>query len=139
MNRLQQLLIQHESLELKPYQDSEGKWTIGVGRNLDDVGISENEALILLSNDIKRCEQEARQFPWFKYLTEVRQDVILSMLFNLGLKRFNGFKKFKSAILKGDYKAAATEMLDSKWAGQVKGRANALAKMMETSTYPDLI
>ena len=110
-----------------------------MGRNLDDVGISENEALILLANDIKRCEQEAMQFPWFKYLTEVRQDVILSMLFNLGLKRFNGFKKFKSAILKGEYKAAATEMLDSKWAGQVKDRAKVLAKMMETNTYPDLI
>lgn len=116
-----------------------GKLTIGVGRNLDENGISENEALILLANDIKRCEIEASQFAWFRYLSPVRQDVILCMLFNLGLPRFKGFKKMISAIQKGDYIEAADQMLDSKWAEQVGDRAETLATMMETNKYPDLM
>jgi len=52
MQRLQNTLEHHEGLRLKPYKDSVGKLTIGIGRNLDDVGISKSEALLLLQNDI---------------------------------------------------------------------------------------
>lgn len=124
---------------MKPYKDTEGKLTIGSGRNLDDVGISESEALMLLANDIRRCQVEANQFAWFKYLSPVRQDVILSMLFNLGITRFKGFKKLISALIRSDYKSAADEMLNSKWRVQVKDRAVELANMMELNKYPDFI
>ncbi len=44
-NRLRQMLIRHEGLRRKPYRDTVGKLTIGAGRNLDDVGITREEAL----------------------------------------------------------------------------------------------
>lgn len=129
--RLRKLLIQHEGIRLKPYFDTEGKITIGVGRNLDDMGLTEMECMILLSNDIARVEAEAVfHFPWYKSINMNRQNVILSMLFNLGLTKFKLFKKFIQAMVNQDYNTAADEMLDSQWAKQVGLRARELATMM---------
>ena len=50
------MLKRHEGLRLKPYQDTIGKLTIGYGRNLDDRGISKEEAEYLLRNDISRVK-----------------------------------------------------------------------------------
>lgn len=128
---LEELLIKHEDLRLKPYKCSAGKLTIGVGRNLEDNGITEEEALYLLRNDIETCEREASRYPWFETLSPKRQNVIISMIFNLGLYRFSQFKNMISAIENEDYSEAAHQMLDSKWAEQVGKRAVELAQMME--------
>ena len=45
-------LITHEGMELKVYKDSLGIETIGIGRNLVDSGVSEEEARYLCNNDI---------------------------------------------------------------------------------------
>lgn len=137
--RFRSLLVRHEGLRLKVYKDSVGKATIGCGRNLDDVGISQLEAMFLLSNDIDRVHKEAVQgFAWFKSLDLVRQDVILSLLFNLGMPRLMGFKKMLQAVAVQDYERAAAEMLASKWREQVGRRAEELAQMMRTGKYIDL-
>lgn len=133
MNReaLKALIIRHEGLVLKPYKDTVGKLTIGVGRNLDDVGISTIEANFLLDNDLARVISECRdQFSWFNELDDSRQNVICDMVFNMGMPRFLGFQKMLAAIDKKDWKAAADEMLMSRWAGQVGKRATELAQMM---------
>ena len=128
-------LIKHEGLELKVYKDSVGIETIGIGRNLVDRGITEEEARYLCQNDIDIVEQElSRNFPVVTYLDDVRQRVLLDMAFNLGIPRLSKFKNMWAAIHCGDYATAATEMLDSKWARQVKGRAKKLSQMMETGT-----
>ncbi len=130
------LLIRHEGLRLKAYKCTEGKTTIGVGRNLDDVGITKAEAIMLLENDIKRVDREAlQQFPWYKNLDYVRKDVIISMIFNMGLHGFMQFKKAISAMAFKNYDLASKEMLDSKWAKQVEGRAHELSQMMLTGKY----
>lgn len=129
---LRELLIKHEGLRLKPYVDTVGKLTIGVGRNLDDVGISKDEALFMLDNDIEKCEAELKQFDWFNNLDEVRQIVLLDMAFNLGIPRLLKFKKTIQYIQDCDFENAAKEMLDSIWAKQVKGRALELSEMMRT-------
>jgi lysozyme len=129
---LRELLIKHEGLRLKPYVDTVGKLTIGVGRNLDDVGISKDEALFMLDNDIEKCEAELKQFDWFNNLDEVRQIVLLDMAFNLGIPRLLKFKKTIQYIQDCDFENAAKEMLDSTWAKQVKGRALELSEMMRT-------
>ena len=129
-NQLKEMLIEHEGLRLKPYKCSAGKWTIAVGRNLDDLGITEEEAMHLLKNDVARVENELSQLPWFHELNETRKNVVIDMCFNLGLSRFLGFKKTIAAIEMGDYEEAAIEMLDSKWAIQVGNRAKKLAWMM---------
>jgi len=136
MERLRKLLIKHEGLVLKPYHCTAGHLTIGVGRNLDSCGISEAEALMLLHADIERVHQEAvSTLPWFKSISVTRQDVVLSMIFNLGMTRFLEFKKMIKAITDGDFEKAANEMLVSKWAGQVGIRASDLALMMKTDRY----
>lgn len=130
--RLFDMLIKHEGLVLKPYQCPAGKTTIGVGRNLEDNGIDEREAMFLLSNDVARCYEEAGQFAWFAHLNDFRQEVVISMIFNLGISRFKGFRKTIAALEAGDYDTAAKEMLDSRWAQQVGKRADELAEIMKS-------
>lgn len=127
---IEHLLIRHEGLRLKPYLDTVGKLTIGVGRNLDDMGISEAEALHLLRNDIETHRRELGRFPWFQRLDDTRQAVILNMHFNLGAARFNSFRKMIECLEEGDYVSAAGEMLNSRWAAQVGDRARELSTMM---------
>ncbi len=134
--RLKEMLIRHEGLRLKPYRDSVGKLTIGVGRNLDDVGISEEEALYLLENDIRRAEKIAVECAsshgvLFESLPEDAQLVLIDMAFNLGYK-LKGFKKMFSALKRRDFDEAAWEMLDSRWARQVGKRATELAEIMRS-------
>ncbi len=137
MTRLQEMLIRHEGLRLKPYRDTVGKLTIGVGRNLDDMGITREEALMLLDHDIVWVRREvARAFPWFADLNPVRKNVVLNMVFNIGLPRFRQFKKTIAAIRAKNWERAAREMLDSRWARQVGRRARELAAMMKSGKYP---
>ena len=60
MKRLIAMLQRHEGLRLKPYKCTAGKLSIGYGRNLDDMGISEVEAMVMLRHDIEQCYQELR-------------------------------------------------------------------------------
>ena len=129
MDKLMDELIRDEGLRLKVYLDSEGIETIGVGRNLQR-GITRDEAMLLLNNDIRYAIQEAMTFPWYENLTEQRKRVIVNMIFNLGLTRFSGFKNTIRYLEMGDYEAASEEMLDSKWARQVGVRATRLSDMM---------
>ena len=135
MNNLKQMLIEHEGLRLRPYQCSAGKLTIGVGRNLEDRGISSDEALMLFDNDMKDAIKDAMTLKWFPKLNPARQGVIVDMIFNLGLGRFLLFKKTTALMAVGDYEGAAAEMLNSKWAGQVGKRATRLAQMMTTGKW----
>lgn len=132
-DELKKDLLKHEGLRLKPYKDTVGKLTIGIGRNLDDVGISEEEAFYLLENDIKKVvDQVTKRFKWFQDLNDVRQDVILNMVFNLGIKKFSEFKMTIYFLEEKQYDQAAIEMIESSWATQVGQRAKELSKMMLT-------
>lgn len=136
MTRLVKMLVRHEGLRLKPYLDSVGKLTIGVGRNLDDVGISEDEALHMLRNDLATAQAAvSKALPFLWTLSEARSDALIDMALNLGEPRFRGFKKMIAAIERRDFEAAAREMLDSKWARQVGARSQELAEMVRTGSY----
>ena len=132
MNRIKSQLVRHEGLRLKPYRCTAGKLTIGVGRNLDDCGISQKEAYALLDNDIRNCEQHLlEEIPLiYSTLDEVRQSVLLNMCFNLGLKGLLGFNNTLTFIAAGDWERAANGMLASKWAKQVGLRAIELSETM---------
>jgi len=135
VQKLIENLKRHEKLRLKPYLCSEGKITIGFGRNLEDMGISEKEAEMLLMSDIQRCYEELDVFSWFHDLDQVRQEAMVNMLFNLGLPTFLEFKRTLKFMAEGAYSQAAEEMLDSKWVRQVGDRASELAYMVETGQY----
>jgi len=124
-------LTRDEGYRCKVYLDSVGIETIGIGRNLVDVGVSKEEAQYLLSNDIKGAVRDAQGFSWYGELSPVRKRVIVNMLFNIGLTRFKKFKKTIRYIDSGDFGSASVEMLDSMWARQVGIRAKRLSKMMK--------
>jgi len=125
------MLVLHEGLRLRPYRCTAGKLTIGVGRNLDDNGITQAEAFALLENDIIAVEADLdRTWPWWRQMTDPRQQVLADMCFNLGVNRLGGFVNTIAAMKRGDYEAAADGMLASLWASQVGRRAQRLAKMM---------
>jgi lysozyme len=127
----------HEGERLKPYRDTVGKLTIGVGRNLEDRGITAQESAMLLANDISREERELiNALPWVAQLDEVRQRVLLDMAFNMGIVGLLAFKRTLATIQAGDYQAAASMMLDSRWAKQVGQRAERLSRMMATGKTP---
>lgn len=136
MNNIRSLLTLHEDERLKPYKDTVGKLTVGVGRNLDDVGISHEEAQYLLTNDLIRVDQGLATLPWTAKLDPVRYAVMQDMCFNLGLPRLKGFKKFLAAMAASNWQTAGVEMLDSLWAKQVGRRATRLRDMVLTGQWP---
>lgn len=135
-DKLTEMLVDHEGMRRKPYRCTAGKLTIGVGRNLDDRGISPDEAMYMLANDVKDARRElSAAFPWFDKLDDVRQSVLIDMHVNLGLSRLQGFRNTLALIGVGKYEAAAQEMLNSKWAEQVGRRAQRLSRMMATGRW----
>lgn len=142
-------LRRDEGERLKAYKDTVGKWTIGVGRNLDDVGtapltrtvadvkangISADESAQMLAHDLDRVDGDLdKHLPWWRGLDPVRQRVLVNMCFNMGIGGLCGFVNTLSRVHGGQYAAAAEGMLLSKWARQVGARATRLAAMMRTS------
>ena len=139
MTKLEEQLIKHEGYRKHPYIDTVGKLTVAIGRNLDDVGITKEEAVMLLRSDLKHCEEDlAGTLPWFQTLDPVRQDALMNMCFNLGIVRLTGFKNMLEALKEGRYHDAAREALDSKWAKQVGKRADDISHMIRNGEYPDV-
>ena len=150
-------LVKHEGLRLQVYQDTLGIDTIGIGRNLKDRGISKEEldeldiptidhvyeygiteadAMLLAENDVQIVEEELlRAHPCVEDLDAVRQLVLVDMAFNMGVPRLCKFKKMWAAIEAKDFPTAAKEMLDSRWANQVKSRSTKLAHAMHHGEF----
>lgn len=135
MKRLIEQLKRHEGVSKWAYEDHLGYITVGVGRCLDPeigLGLSDKEIDYLLQNDIERCYKELECLSWFPDLDPIRQEALVNMVFNLGLTRFLQFKKTLAYMAEGRYPEAADEMLDSKWARQVKNRAIEISEMIRT-------
>jgi len=154
---LLQELVKHEGLRLQVYQDTLGIDTIGIGRNLKDRGISKEEldeldiptidhvyeygiteadAMLLAENDVQIVEEELlRAHPCVEDLDAVRQLVLVDMAFNMGVPRLCKFKKMWNAIHEKKFDAASKEMLDSRWANQVKSRSVKLANAMHNGAF----
>ena len=150
-------LIVSEGLRLQVYKDTLGIDTIGIGRNLEDrgitteeladldiptiehvyeYGITEADAVYLATNDVQIVEEElVRAHPCVDRLDSVRQLILIDMAFNMGVPRLCKFKNMWAAVHNEDYPTAAKEMLDSRWARQVKGRATKLANAMHNGEF----
>ncbi len=132
LERIKEQLVRHEGLRLKPYRCTAGKLTIGIGRNLDDCGISQTEAYVLMENDILNCEKQLLdEIPEiYNGLDEFRKSVLLNMCFNLGIGGLLEFNNTLAYVAAGDWERAANGMLASKWAKQVGRRAIELSELM---------
>jgi lysozyme len=106
--------------------------TIGVGRNLDDRGITRDEALYMLGNDITITMKDLDAvIPEWRYLDEPKARALANMCFQLGRVRFCQFTKMIAAIRKHDFAEAGREARDSLWYKQVPNRAERVIKMLE--------
>lgn len=129
-------LKRHEGLRLKPYKCTADKLTIGVGRNLEDVGISEEEAEMLLQNDIQRATvQIQKEFPWTTELDEVRFAALINFTFNVGIGTVGKFVNAMALLRDGSYDMAADEFLNSRWAKQVGQRAVDVTDQIRTGEW----
>lgn len=133
------LILEHEGEVLHAYEDSRGYLTIGVGRLIDrrlGGGISHDESMFLLDNDIAKAREECGTFPWFSALDEVRQAAMIDLTFNLGLTRLRRFVRFLAAMAVSDWPLAADELLDSNWFKQVARRGPRIVGMIDSGQWP---
>jgi lysozyme len=148
----QKVLTRHEGYRANPYKDSVGVLTVGIGFNLERAEapgllaaegidynqvvsgrrpISKDEAWRLAANDVNTAAADAaRIFPNFGSLPAGVQEVLVNMAFNLGGTKLSKFVRLREAVAAGDFPRAAEYMMQSKWAGQVGGRAVELAEQM---------
>jgi lysozyme len=132
-------LRRDEGVEYKPYKDTKGIDTVGVGHNLQasplpagwSYPLTDEQVNVLLTQDIQNVFADLdHNLPWWTDLNDVRQRVLANMAFNLGITKLLGFKNTLAAMRQGKYKDASSGMLNSAWASQVRGRAVRLADMM---------
>ena len=137
--RLVDTITRHEGVRLTVYQCPAGKWTVGIGRNLEDKGITKEEADMLLENDLDECIKDLDSvFPEWSgqeitsrfYCNESRQEALVNMRFQLGGGTFRKFRKMITAI-----KISAKQALDSRWAKQTPSRASEIAEVLETGSW----
>lgn len=128
---IEEMLIQHEGLHTQPYVCPQGYLTIGVGRNLDTVGITEEEALYLLRNDIDRATVSLQKYSFWENLNDTRKAALIDLTFNVGASGFATFVDMIEALNNQDYEQASVELLDSKYATQVGDRAIRIAQMLK--------
>lgn len=128
--RLKADLTRDEARRSKPYRDTEGLLTIGVGWNLDHNGLPDDVIDTLLDRGIDQAEEALDNIDsaW-RTLNENRQLVLLNMAFNLGQGRLAGFRNMWAAIRQGRLEEVPEHMMDSKWAVQVGPRADRLVEL----------
>jgi len=136
MTELIEQLKRHEGIKLTPYKCTSDKLTIGVGRNLEDVGISEAEAEILLQNDIQRAVTQLKErYPWTLELDEVRLAALINFTFNVGIGTVSKFVNAMALLKAKNYDMAADEFLQSRWAEQVGQRAVDVTEQIRTGEW----
>jgi len=134
---VERMIKQDEGFSSKVYLDSKGIPTVGWGH-------------AFLGSEVPRIGAEFSDYQcdlWFQqdmdsayhgytlldlpYISPAVRGVIVQMLFNLGTRGVQKFKRFLDAIRAKDYKLAAFEMLDSKWHREdVGARAVRLARIV---------
>lgn len=120
-----------EGFRSKPYRDIVNKLTIGYGRNLDDVGVTQQEAEMMLDNDIQKCIYALQvHLSWFDTLSANRQRALIEMCFQMGITGLLGFVQMLKAMERGDFVSARYEALSSHWASQVPKRAARIAALL---------
>ena len=131
MTELEREIADDEGFRAKPYRCTSGKLSIGYGTNIQD-GITREEALLLMRHRLgKVVDALESRLPFWTRLTDERRRVLANMGYQLGAGGLMGFKRMLVALERGDYEAAAREMLDSKWAKRdTPGRAGRLAERM---------
>ena len=129
----------HEGFRNTVYLDSLGKATIGYGHLLtedDDFeeGIQYDKSLLedLFDKDFNRSAYNAEQLLEGIDICDTAREIIVEMVFQLGIGGVSKFKKMFEALRKKDYNEAAEQMLDSQWRVQTPKRCEELSSLMRS-------
>jgi len=117
-------LIDFEGLILKSYTCPTGYTSVGVGRNLETNGITEEEAMYLLNNDITNVIKDLdKHWIIWRKLPITAQYVCIDVVFNMGINTWMSFRMTRSYMELNEWEKAGDELLNSKYAEQVGRRA----------------
>ena len=148
-----QRLMLNEGCRNKAYYCPAGKLTIGIGRNLDDNPLTEEEIAVIGHNCRGKCitnEQAAylcrnniaqvkaqlnKELPWWRDLCVDRQFVMIDLCFNMGIKKLLTFQKTLNSIATGYYIKAGEQLMQSKYAKQVGVRARRNSYALKTGEW----
>ena len=134
----ERIIAMHEGKRSRPYLCTADKITVGIGRNLEDKGLNDEEITFLFQRDLRDALHDAASlFPGFDRLSSARKVALVDMAFNLGRKRLEGFRKMRSAVDLGDFATAAREAMDSKWYRQVGQRGERIVEMIRSGRMPE--
>jgi lysozyme len=130
---LQKMLIRQEGYRRHVYTDTTGHSSIGFGRNLAAKGISTDEAIVLLNDDIQdTIHALVSHIPWYVDMNEARQSALISMAFNLGIDGLLQFHEMLSALKSEQWLLAHARCLDSLGAKQAPERYTEIANIFLT-------
>lgn len=130
--KIKTLLIKHEGFKNHLYKDSKGKWTIGIGHNVDDLGIKDQFILSIFYDDVDDHMKFLTSFDWYLELDENRKCALFDMAFNLGDKNFEKFEQMIEALKEKDFERAAQEILNSQYAKELPDRAHDISTIIQT-------
>ena len=126
-------LMEEEGLKLFPYRCTANKLTLGVGRNIEDRGISDITAIQMLEEDIALCVNELeRNISWWSEVPDGLQEVLIDLCFNMGISKLMLFTKTLQYLGSGEMVKAADELLNSRYATMVPNRAKRNADIIRS-------
>jgi lysozyme len=130
----------HEGFVPRTYADSLGKRTIGYGHLCvepeqwdDDKEYTKEELNVVFEKDFNEALKNAEHLIGERSINDTAKEVIIEMVFQLGIGGVGKFKKLWSALDREDYGEASFQMLDSLWAKQTPARAGKLAGKMRSA------
>jgi len=130
------LIEKNEGYRQFTYDCSAGKKTIGIGFNLDDVGLSLEESQVILGMRLNKIDSILdSSINIYHALNDERQAALCDMAYQMGVKGLLSFKRSIELLEKEEWNAAANEMLNSRWAKQTPNRAIRITNIIRTGEW----
>lgn len=133
------LIKKHEGVRTRPYKDSLGLWTVGVGHLIGDGKslppewnreYSMDEVNTLFAKDYKHHKEAAQKIPGYDNLNATGKAALTDLTFNMGPSWYKKWPNFTRSLAAGDTEGAARSLEDSKWYTQVGNRAATIVAMI---------
>jgi GH24 family phage-related lysozyme (muramidase) len=133
------MIIRHEGIRNRPYQDSLGLWTVGVGHligngkslpNEWNREFSNDEIMKMFNEDYTSHRLAAQRIPSFDKLNTKGQGALTDLTFNMGASWIDKWPILKQQLAAQDVAAAAANLQGSKWYGQVGSRAPVVVDLL---------
>ena len=141
-DEIKKMIIAHEGIRNKPYKDSLGLWTVGVGHLIGDGKslppewnreFSQEEIMKMFEDDYAHHRLAAQKIPGFGKLGTSGQGALTDLTFNMGPSWIQKWPKLKEQLANSDLAGAASNLEGSKWYGQVKSRGPTIVGLLKDS------